>query len=194
MAVGTRDFKVPYSLALIMRRKDKGCMWCQNPPGPLKNKYNMKTKEFKVGDKVFDIRYGWGIVGSINYDDLYPIKVSYMYGKTFMSYSIDGKDASKNINPILSHTEYSIHSTQSEYSKVMEVSDDGKNWKRRVVFKEKQGKFLAWAGIETLEEVEDMVEVTSWNFAREIQEPREISIQEIADKFGIPVEEVRIKK
>lgn len=151
----------------------------------------MKTKEFKVGDKVFDLRYGWGVVESIIYDDSYPIKVSYMYGKIFTSYEIDGKDLTRSINPILSHTEYSA---QSKYPKVMEVSPNGRVWFKRVVFAEKMGRFIAWSNAETFEEAEDEISTCAWYHVREVQEPREISIQEIADKFGIPVEEVRIKK
>lgn len=76
----------------------------------------------------------------------------------------------------------------------MEVSNCGMEWHKRVVFVEKRGWFIAWINAETFEEAEDEKSTFNWKYAREVQEPREISIQEIADKFGITVEEVRIKK
>lgn len=153
----------------------------------------MKTKEFKVGDKVFDIRYGWGEVVDDGFTKDYPIHVTFDEGR-LDAYTKEGKYDRCQANPILSHTEYSIHSTQSEYPKVMEVSDNRIEWCKRVVFAEKKGRFIAWALAETFEKAEDEVCTHDWGYAREVQEHREISLQEIADKFGIPVEEVRIKK
>lgn len=151
----------------------------------------MKTKEFKVGDKVFDIRHGWGVVVDDEFAEDYSIYAFFDEGEQIDTYTKEGKYDINNINPILSHTEYS---TQSEYPKVMEVSIDGMEWHKRVVFAEKGGMFIAWAHAETFEEAEEQTDTYAWKYAREVQEPREISIQEIADKFGIPVEEVRIKK
>lgn len=157
----------------------------------------MKTKEFKVGDKVYDIRYGWGKVVDgevdVEYSDTYPISVDYS-NHSRRTYTAEGMEHYTDSSPSLSHTEYSIHSTQSEYPKVMEVSNSGVEWRKRVVFTEKVGRFIAWAQAESFEEAEDEIGTYDWKYAREVQEPREISIQEIADKFGIPVEEVRIKK
>lgn len=153
----------------------------------------MKTKEFKVDDEVFDPRYGWGRVLLDDFTDdymNYPIHVIFHKGKS-RAYTKDGKDNKADINPILSHTEYP---TQSEYPKVMEVSDCGMEWYKRVVFAEKNGKFIAWLNAKNFKEAKYETSTHVWDYAREIQEPREISLQEIADKFGIPVEEVRIKK
>lgn len=153
----------------------------------------MKTKEFKVGDKVYDIRYGWGIVEDDKFSECYSIYVTFDIERN-NTYTKEGKYEIDDINPTLSHTEYSIHSTQSEYPKVMEVSNCGMEWHKRVVFTEKVGRFIAWTQAESFEEAEDEACTHDWKYAREVQEPREISIQEIADKFGISVEEVRIKK
>lgn len=153
----------------------------------------MKTKEFKVGDKVFDIRYGWGKVVGDKAIGVYSIYVTFDRERN-NTYTKEGKEHYTDSSPSLSHTEYSIHSTQSEYPKVMEVSYSGFKWYKRVVLAKKGEMFIAWMNAETLEEAEDEKDVRTWYLAREVQEHREISIQEIADKFGIPVEEVRIKK
>lgn len=149
----------------------------------------MTTKEFKNEDRVFDLRYGWGVVKNDNFGEKYPIYVSFDGGETYI-YTKEGKDDVSDINPILSHTEYS---TQSECPKVMEVSDYGMKWYKRVVFAEKNGKFIAWDSAETFEEAKYEISTYAWNYAREVQEPREISLQEIADKFGIPVDKIIIK-
>lgn len=155
----------------------------------------MKTKKkLFIGDKVFDIRYGWGRV--INRIVEIPKTILYVLFDTdkLVLYTEDDKNFIEDYSPTLSHTEYSIHTTQSKYPKIMEVSDCGKKWLKRVVFMEKGGRFIAWSGAETFEEAEDVTSPYDWEYAREVQEPREISIQEIANKFGIPVEELRIKE
>lgn len=84
----------------------------------------------------------------------------------------------------------------NEYPRVMEVSYDGKNWRKRVVFMKKNGKFLAWGNVETIEEAENSCLVCTWKFAREIQPAPalELTLDEIADKFGISVDRLKIKK
>ena len=68
----------------------------------------MAKKIFKVGDRVFDIRYGWGKV--TNYEDtpLYPIGVVFDEDDTqeVIFYTEDGKGHLGDKNSILSFTEY----------------------------------------------------------------------------------------
>jgi len=58
------------------------------------------------------------------------------------------------------------------YPKVMMVSDlpitKGNNGKKRVVFMEKMGTYLAWANAETIEESEKQVESYTWKFAVDV--------------------------
>lgn len=84
----------------------------------------------------------------------------------------------------------------NEYPKVMEVSNDGYKWHQRVVFMEKNGKFLAWAFAESIEESEYKVNTCAWEFAREIQPAAtlELTLDEIADKFNVSPEQIKIKK
>lgn len=83
-----------------------------------------------------------------------------------------------------------------EYPKVMEVSHDNYEWDKRVVFMEKKGKFLAWKRSETIKEAEDITEVFDWKYAREIQPlpTLELTIDEIANKFNVSPEQIKIKK
>ena len=61
---------------------------------------------------------------------------------------------------------------EKTYPKVMLVSNVNKieTAETRVVFMEKNGKYLAWNGVETLEEAEDEINVVNWNFAWELEE------------------------
>ena len=58
--------------------------------------------------------------------------------------------------------------------RVMEVSHDNTDWKRRVVFGKKNGKYLAWNWVETVEEAKKRTDAISWNYAREIDPFREL--------------------
>lgn len=84
----------------------------------------------------------------------------------------------------------------NEYPKVMEVSETGDIWGKRVVFMEKCGRYLGWMDAETLEEAENRIATASWKYAREIQQPQqlELTIDQIAEKFGVPSEQIKIKK
>ena len=86
------------------------------------------------------------------------------------------------------------------YPKVMWVSDypDFMNKTKRVVFMEKCNKYVAWHNAETLEEAEKITDSTAWKYAKDIEPEvspiKELTMQEIADKFGISVDNLRIKK
>ena len=68
---------------------------------------------------------------------------------------------------------------KKEYPKVMWVwGDKEENKRKRVVFSEKKGKFLAWHTAETIEEAEKEIHVSTWDFAQDIEEPKQITIQQ----------------
>ena len=61
---------------------------------------------------------------------------------------------------------------ENVYPKVMMVSDDpiinGNEGRKRVVFMEKLGTYLAWCNSETIEESEKEVESYTWSFAVDV--------------------------
>lgn len=90
---------------------------------------------------------------------------------------------------------------KNTYPKVMIVSMEPAAIRihsfKRVVFMEKNGVFLAWDGAETFEEAEREVQVSAWIYAEDIKpepQPMELTIDQIAEKFGITPEQVKIKK
>ncbi len=83
-----------------------------------------------------------------------------------------------------------------KYPKVMMVSNNGDAWTKRVVFMEKCSKFIAWQNAETIEKAQTIVSTSNWSYAKDIEEPKilEVTIDEIADKFGVNVKDIKIKK
>lgn len=66
---------------------------------------------------------------------------------------------------------------------------------KRKVFMYKNHQFISWAYAETEEEVEKCIVTRAWPFAIDIpQEIKEVTLQEIAEKFNVPVSQIRIKK
>ena len=82
---------------------------------------------------------------------------------------------------------------EKAYPRVMLVSDDNINWdNQRVVFIEKRGGFLAWDGAKTLDEAENEIYSSFWEYAKEI-EPIEVTMEEIAEWKGVSKEQIKIK-
>ena len=77
----------------------------------------------------------------------------------------------------------------AEQGRWMMVSDDQKIWMRRFVFMEKCGKFLAWYGATTYEKVAKTTLVNSWAFAKEYDEPKELSLEERVAKLELSFKE-----
>jgi hypothetical protein len=80
----------------------------------------------------------------------------------------------------------------------MLVSNDSIRWIKRKVFMTRNNKFLAWSVAENDKEVNNVTETSTWRYAKEI-EPKiefnlELSLEEIAEKFGVNVEQIKIKK
>ena len=93
----------------------------------------MSKEIFKVGDKVFSIHYGWGIVKEINRSDIYCINVQ--FEERAVDYRSNGREYEVEI-PTLSFTEYTISGFSQERpielpeeDEIIMVSNSGKTWK-----------------------------------------------------------------
>ena len=88
----------------------------------------------------------------------------------------------------------------NEYPKVMRVWNNNKQPITRVVIgiNPINNKYLAINGIETIEEAKDdkYLGFAEWSYAEDIAEKTiiELSLEEISNKFNIPIESIRIKK
>lgn len=89
-----------------------------------------------------------------------------------------------------------------KYPRVMMVSNSIMSWDKRVVeFEKKIGDetlYFAWDSAETIEDSLKSKILLTWRFVKEIQPetPKQIELtfDEIADKFGVSVENLKIKK
>ena len=75
----------------------------------------MDEQIFKVGDRVFDIMYGWGVVEELHQDEerSYPLIVRFP-GFDTLYYTRDGKSNTSDSHPILSFTEYGFDNRFSQ--------------------------------------------------------------------------------
>lgn len=71
----------------------------------------MKKEIFRVGDRVFDIRYGWGEIESIDSTRAYPITAVFNGSKT--NYTYKGESSTGNIQT-LSFKEYGFDNRFSQ--------------------------------------------------------------------------------
>lgn len=91
---------------------------------------------------------------------------------------------------------------KNDYPKVMMVStypitDDNKGIKR-VVFMEKNGKYLAWMHATTLEEAKEETGTTAWRYAKDIESSNiiELTFEDISKGKGVGIDPrlIRIKE
>jgi hypothetical protein len=142
----------------------------------------------KVGDTIWTIHNGFAEVKEIRLSDIYPIKTK------IYSYAINGK------NPKLDKYPSAFLSNPFEnigfQERWMMVSMSGGDWSKRKVFAKKNGMFIAWFGANTDEDAKKSISTTAWHIAKEIEELKELelTLEEIAEKFGVSVESIKIKK
>jgi hypothetical protein len=107
----------------------------------------------------------------------YPIRISKGNGIAQLSFTNDGEHYSGEKQIIFPLEE---HEQPAFKERWMMVSEDEENWFKRKVFACKKNYYIAWSNAITDEEVKDIYEVTTWQFAKEIEEeqPKELSLEE----------------
>ena len=65
-----------------------------------------KFENAKVGDKVWEIRYGWGKIVKVNKKLIYPIEAKFK--NIYTDYTLGGKGFSGDLNPTLFWNEFEI--------------------------------------------------------------------------------------
>jgi hypothetical protein len=142
-------------------------------------KHLIKFEELKVGQEIWIKAEVEQFTDSSNY----PIRV---LGHGFTR---DGKLRLSDKDPIL------FLSNPFEGSeRVVEVKGDSEGvWKRRVLIKMVNGMPLCWKKAETLEEAKNDVDTFTWNFIRELPTKTVLTKQQIAEKFGVEIENLKIE-
>jgi len=167
----------------------------------MKDKIEQLLKELsdfsdaKVGDKVFSFFEGESEIKGVFGVD-YPIKIKESW------YTLNGKYTTGNKFPMLfKRNPYEaiaeLFSNNNGFEeRWMMVSNDNNDWRKRKVFMVKNNLYLAWDIAETDEQVDRTCIVSNWDYAKEIEEEKdvELTLEEIAEKFNINVKNLKIKK
>jgi hypothetical protein len=85
--------------------------------------------------------------------------------------------------------------TDMQLPRVVLVSSyggDDNEWKQRVLFAIKKGRYICWDAAETIEESEAQTGTTAWKYMKELPRPVTLTKQQIADKFGVPIDQLNI--
>ena len=77
---------------------------------------------------------------------------------------------------------------------VIDVSQNGANWYKRVLLLIKNNKAICWENAETIEEADKTTCTLVWPYYRNIQPKTVLTKKEIADKFGIDINLLKIKE
>jgi hypothetical protein len=120
-------------------------------------------------------------VTEVNLDRKYPIRCG-----EDLSFKMDGAYVDG-----LGQVAFPVESTE----RWMMVSDNSMRWVKRKVISHINGNFLAWNNAETDEGIKDSRNASTWKYAKQIEEhPLEVTLEEIAEKFGVNVNQIKIKK
>ena len=139
-------------------------------------------KEFKVGDEVMKK----GKIIEISEDKDYPIRFSFSFREqVHCSFTKEGKYSTHDPSPSL------FHAPPTE--RLVQVRDeDDEEWVTRVFCRELNGRYYTWANATTLEEVKTSSGLRGWDKMREIPPKKKVTLAEIAEKFGLDVNEIEI--
>ena len=74
----------------------------------------MEKEIFRIGDKVFDIIFGWGEVKSVSKNGEPIVFFKNIEGGIACLYTANGKSFTKNKHPMLSFTEYTLQGFSQE--------------------------------------------------------------------------------
>ncbi len=147
-------------------------------------KHLIKFEELKVEQEVWTIKSGYCKIKSLLDKPEYPILTD-----DGITYTKLGMVASGNKHPSL----FLSNPFESE-ERVVEVRDGDKHkWERRVFIKKSYSVFLTWRSAETIEQAAATIETEAWYQMRELPTKTVLTKQQIADKFGVEVENLEIE-
>ena len=130
-----------------------------------------------------------GVYGSLTKEDCEEFRYYGVINNRFNCYTIEFV---RKCNAEVIELPTESPKEEKPFPRVMLVSDDGNSWNRRVVFMKRCGRYISWIDAETIEESENIYKTTYWRYAKEIPEKVELTKSQIADKFGIPIDLIKI--
>ena len=130
-----------------------------------------------------------GVYGSLTKEDCEEFRYYGVINNRFNCYTIEFV---RKCNTEIIELPTESSKEGKPFPRVMLVSDDGNSWHRRVVFMKRCGRYISWIDAETIEESENIYKTTSWRYAKEFPEKVELTKSQIAEKFGIPIDLIKI--
>ena len=126
----------------------------------------------KVGDTIWTIQDGYEEVTAVGD---YNIETQNYF------YNFDGKyqEGDKHPSAFLSNPFENVGFQE----RWMMVSNDQIVWHKRKVLIQKNGKFIAWTNADTDEKVLNVASATDWKYAKEIEEPKELTLEERIERL-----------
>lgn len=131
----------------------------------------------KVGDKLFDIRFGECEITQKDENKMYPIEVYSKGNKD--DYTINGKEFESDKFPVIFKTnpfEY-LAKLNNNQERVIEVHT-GNDWVKRVLVTIKNGYAICWSSSESVEDAKKEISTISWKKWRELSDVKSITKEE----------------
>lgn len=158
----------------------------------------MENQNFKVGDRVFDpvLKKCGGKVVSTSAVYPHPIEVSWDDGHV-TCYHPNGTYLNFNTLHTLFKGEYQemeiVPKGAAIHQRVIQVRDyEHHEWENRVLIKFlPDGRPLCWVNAKTIEDAKSKKETRFWKFWQELPELKTPTAEEIAQKIGITVDELK---
>ena len=100
--------------------------------------------------------------------------------------SIDGRNQLSN-EPI-AFLENPFEAKESKERVVLVRNAVAMTWVKRILIKKVNGLYVCWDRAETIEESKDIIDASAWKYMKELPK---LTIEELAEKAGITVDEVR---
>jgi len=145
----------------------------------------------KVGDTLWCIPNGDCVVEKLTNGTAFPIECKCNL-KRIEAYTNEGRYYQTDANPSLFKCNpFEWLAAQNNQERVIEVWD-GANWMKRVLFMVKNNKAICWEVAETIEDAKKRVCTNTWAEWRELPQTIELTIAEIAEKFGVEPHQIKI--
>lgn len=145
----------------------------------------------KVGDKLWSIELGECVVKKLTKSITFPIECAASL-KKIEAYSNDGIYYQTNTHPSLFKCNpFEWLANKNNQERVIEVWN-GSNWIQRVLHMVKHDIAICWGNAKTIEESKNQTTFSYWSTWRELPQTIELTIAEIAEKFGVEPHQIKI--
>jgi hypothetical protein len=153
-------------------------------------KHQINYADLKAGQKVWTIQSGDCEIKALVDGDAYEIKTD-----KDEVYTLDGKYSRHHAAPsiFLSNPFESEADTQTHDREVEVRNNEQSIWEQRVLHMIRDGDFICWGNAQTIEESKSSFNLAAWRYMREIPVKTILTKQEVAEKFGVDVENLEIR-